>query len=135
LVFFFVVVVFVFQDRVSLYSPGCPGTHFVDQAGLELRHLPASASQVLVLKACTIMPSMSYLILKNSVILVTTKKFRRFTYGYIFKYFARVKVYFSCSILSNVKNIMHQTKDVKGACRQKYIHSYNLLSFIKYILL
>jgi hypothetical protein len=28
--------VFVFQDRVSLYRPGCPGTHFVDQAGLEL---------------------------------------------------------------------------------------------------
>jgi hypothetical protein len=43
---------FVFRDRVSLYSPGCPGTHFVDQAGLELRNLPASASQVLGLKAC-----------------------------------------------------------------------------------
>jgi hypothetical protein len=37
---------------VSLYSPGCPGTHFVDQAGLELRNPPASASQVLGLKAC-----------------------------------------------------------------------------------
>ena len=33
----------VFQDRVSLYSPGCPGTHFVDQAGLELRNPLASA--------------------------------------------------------------------------------------------
>jgi hypothetical protein len=33
-----------FLDRVSLYSPGCPGTHFVDQAGLELRNPPASAS-------------------------------------------------------------------------------------------
>jgi hypothetical protein len=61
---------FVFQDRVSLCSPGCPGTHFVDQAGLELRNppakikikikikkekkrnLPASASRVLGLKAC-----------------------------------------------------------------------------------
>jgi hypothetical protein len=41
-----------FQDRVSLYSLGCPGTHSVDQAGLELRNLPASASQVLGLKAC-----------------------------------------------------------------------------------
>jgi hypothetical protein len=30
-----------FQDRVSLCSPGCPGTHSVDQAGLELRNLPA----------------------------------------------------------------------------------------------
>jgi hypothetical protein len=38
------------QDRVSLYSPGCLGTHFVDQAGLELRNLFASASQVLGLK-------------------------------------------------------------------------------------
>jgi hypothetical protein len=42
----------VFQDRVSLYSPGCPGTHFVDQVGLELRNLPASASRVLGLTAC-----------------------------------------------------------------------------------
>jgi hypothetical protein len=41
----------VFQDRVSLYSPGCPGTHFVDQAGLELRDPPAFASRVLGLKA------------------------------------------------------------------------------------
>jgi hypothetical protein len=35
-----------------LCSPGCPGTHSVDQAGLELRNLPASASQVLGLKEC-----------------------------------------------------------------------------------
>ena len=44
-----------FWDRVSLCSPGCPGTHFVDQAGLklELRNPPASAPQVLGLKACT----------------------------------------------------------------------------------
>jgi hypothetical protein len=56
LVFCFVfafVFVFVSRDRVSLYSPGCPGTHFVDQAGLELRNLPASASQVLGLKTTT----------------------------------------------------------------------------------
>jgi hypothetical protein len=42
----------VFQNRVSLYSPGCRRTHSVDQAGLELRSLPASASQVLRLKVC-----------------------------------------------------------------------------------
>jgi hypothetical protein len=30
----------------------CPGTYFVDQAGLELRNPPASASRVLGLKAC-----------------------------------------------------------------------------------
>jgi hypothetical protein len=44
---------FVFQDRVSLCSSGCPGTHSVNQAGLKLRNLPASASQVLGLKAGT----------------------------------------------------------------------------------
>jgi hypothetical protein len=45
-----------FKDRVSLCSPGCPGTHFVDQAGHELRNLPASASRVLGLKVCTTTP-------------------------------------------------------------------------------
>ena len=39
-----------FWDRVSLCSPGYPGTQSVDQAGLELRNPPASASQVLGLK-------------------------------------------------------------------------------------
>jgi hypothetical protein len=34
----FVCFVLFFRDRVSLYSPGCPGTHSVDQAGLELRN-------------------------------------------------------------------------------------------------
>ena len=29
---------------VSLCSLGCPGAHFVDQPGLKLRDLPASAS-------------------------------------------------------------------------------------------
>jgi hypothetical protein len=54
--FFVFVFVFVFvflQDRVSLYSPGCPRTYSVDQAGLELRNPPASASQALGLKTCT----------------------------------------------------------------------------------
>jgi hypothetical protein len=55
LFFFFL----VFQDRVSLYSPGCPGTHSVDQAGLKLRNPPAPASQVLGLKACATTPSLS----------------------------------------------------------------------------
>jgi hypothetical protein len=54
---------FFFLDRVSLYSPGCPGTHSVDQAGLELRNLPASASQVLELKVCATTPS-PWLLLK-----------------------------------------------------------------------
>jgi hypothetical protein len=46
----------VFQDRVSLCSLGCPGTHSVDQAGLQLRNPPASASQVLGLKSCATTP-------------------------------------------------------------------------------
>jgi hypothetical protein len=41
-----------------LCSPGCPGTHFVDQAGLELRNPPASAFQVLGLKAWATTPSL-----------------------------------------------------------------------------
>ena len=50
----------VFRDRVSLYSSGCPGTLFVDQAALELRNLPAFASQVLRLKACTTTPGLTF---------------------------------------------------------------------------
>jgi hypothetical protein len=53
----FCFVLFCFFETVSLYSPGCPGTHFVDQADLELRNPPVCASRVLGLKACTIMPS------------------------------------------------------------------------------
>jgi hypothetical protein len=45
------------QNRVSLCSPGFPGTHSVDQAGLELRNPSASASQVLGLKASATLPS------------------------------------------------------------------------------
>ena len=43
--FFVLFCFFVFRDRVSLCSPGCPGTHSVDQAGLKLRNSPASASR------------------------------------------------------------------------------------------
>ena len=48
---------FWFLRQVSLCSPE---THSVDQAGLELRNLPASASQVLGLKACATTPSFNY---------------------------------------------------------------------------
>ena len=59
---FLFVCLFVFGDRVSLCSPGCPGTHSVDQAGLELRNWPASASQVLGLQACTTTAWLEFLI-------------------------------------------------------------------------
>jgi hypothetical protein len=42
--FFVVVVVFVVLFCFVFPSSGCPGTHSVDQAGLELRNPPASAS-------------------------------------------------------------------------------------------
>ena len=43
---------------VSLYnSPGCPETHFVEQAGLKLEEIRlVSNCQALGLKACTTMP-------------------------------------------------------------------------------
>jgi hypothetical protein len=50
--FVFCLFVCFFQDRASLCSSGCPETHSVDQAGLELRNPPAPAFQVLGLKAC-----------------------------------------------------------------------------------
>ena len=53
----------VFRDRVSLYSPGCPRTHSVDEAGLELRNPPSPASQVLRLKSCTTTAQLQNLIL------------------------------------------------------------------------
>jgi hypothetical protein len=52
-----------FRDMVFLCSPGCPGTHFVDQASLKLRNPPVSASRVLGLKvwATTAWPALSLL--------------------------------------------------------------------------
>jgi hypothetical protein len=60
-IFFIYISFLVFRDRVSLYSPGCPGTHFVDQAGLELRNPSATASQVLGLKGYTTTPGFIYI--------------------------------------------------------------------------
>jgi hypothetical protein len=57
---FFIYLLFLyfwFFKTGFLCIPDCPGTHFVDQAGLELRNPPASASQVLALKACATTPS------------------------------------------------------------------------------
>ncbi|GAB1286845.1 Transient receptor potential cation channel subfamily M member 7 [Apodemus speciosus] len=48
-------------------DPGCPGTHSVDQAGLELRNQPASASQVLGLKAWATTARRKWIIFKQSV--------------------------------------------------------------------
>jgi hypothetical protein len=64
-VFVFLFFCFFFLDRVSLCGPGCPGTHFVDQAGLELRNPPASASQVLGLKVCITTAQQNRVLLYN----------------------------------------------------------------------
>ena len=50
------------QDRISLCNgPGCPGTHCVDQAGIELTGVPPeSASQVLGLKLCATTPGFDF---------------------------------------------------------------------------
>jgi hypothetical protein len=67
-VFFVCLFLFLFfRDRVSLCIPGCPGTHFVDQAGLELRNPPASASRVLGLKACATTPGWAVLFLRSAL--------------------------------------------------------------------
>jgi hypothetical protein len=54
----FLIIYFMFcfpQDKGSPRSPGCPRTYSVDQAVLELRDPPASASPV-GLKACATTP-------------------------------------------------------------------------------
>ena len=51
--------------------PGCPGTHSVDQVGLELRHPPASASQVLGLKVCATTAMLALAILDCVLILAS----------------------------------------------------------------
>jgi hypothetical protein len=55
-----------FWDRVSLCSPGYPGTHFVVQAYLKLRNPPASASWVLGLKVCAPTPG-SFLFWRTAI--------------------------------------------------------------------
>jgi hypothetical protein len=66
---FFLFFFLVFWDRVSLCSPGCPGTHSVDQAGLELRNPPVSASRVLGLKACATTPGLMSFLLQSVCLL------------------------------------------------------------------
>jgi hypothetical protein len=71
---FYFILFFFFRDRVSLCSSGCPGTHSVDQAGLKLRNPPASASQMLGLKAYTTIAR-----LKNCFYLLLSEKKKSLT--------------------------------------------------------
>jgi hypothetical protein len=54
---FFLSFLFILRQGFSVF----PGTHFVDQASLKLRNPPASASQVLGLKACTTTTRLKFL--------------------------------------------------------------------------
>jgi hypothetical protein len=62
-----------FLDRVSLCSPGYPGTHSVDQAGLKLKNPSSSHSQVLGLKACTTTTQLLNLFLLRYLTITTRK--------------------------------------------------------------
>jgi hypothetical protein len=73
----------VFRDRVSLHSSGCPGTHSVDQAGLELRNPPASASRVLELKVCTTITRLLLLWSLTHSLVPFRKWYWRFSYNKI----------------------------------------------------
>jgi hypothetical protein len=53
---------------MSLCTFDCLRTYYIDQAGLKLRDLPASASQVLGLKVCTTMSSLTGLCFKRWII-------------------------------------------------------------------
>jgi hypothetical protein len=48
----FLKLIYFFETKFLCVTLACPVTHSVDQGGLELRNPPASASQMLGLKAC-----------------------------------------------------------------------------------
>ena len=60
---FSLAICFSLPYRVSLCCSDCPGTHYVDQAGLRLTEncLPLSAFQVQGLKACTTTPGFIFI--------------------------------------------------------------------------
>jgi hypothetical protein len=64
----------LFFETGFLCGPGCPGTHFVDQAGLELRNPLASASRVLGLKAYATVPSSVLCFIVQHVLLYCTMR-------------------------------------------------------------
>ena len=64
---------FVFPDRVSLCSTGYPGTHSVDQAGLQIRDSAASASWVLGLKSCTITAQLKFIFISGQPVMHKTQ--------------------------------------------------------------
>lgn len=70
--FFFLFFGLFFQDRDSLYSPGFPGTHSVEQAVLLFRDGSASVSLSVGLKVWATMFGFNFSFLKKEI---TKKKF------------------------------------------------------------
>jgi hypothetical protein len=60
-IFIYLFVYLVFRDRVSLCSPGCPGTHSVDQAGLELPGAGIKGVRAPPLPSCMFFLSINFL--------------------------------------------------------------------------
>lgn len=61
----FCLLLFCFENRVILCSSACSGIHAVDQAGLRLRDLSASAFHVLGLRICATIHGKNYFFKNN----------------------------------------------------------------------
>ena len=94
------------RARVSLCSPGCPGTISVDQAGLKLRDPFASVLQLMGLKACGTRPS-----LDEGFFCLTTKR--------IFSYIVILNKTKASSSVSNTEHT--QTPSVLRSSHQRLI--------------
>lgn len=107
------VVVFVFFsffiDWVSLCRTGYPGTCSVDHNGLKLRELPASAFQILGLRACS-----SIALLSTTLLIILISAFISplacmiFTWEYMFLISKMINVKLSLFILSGIDKIILQ---------------------------
>jgi hypothetical protein len=64
-------------DRVSLCSPGCPGTHSVDQAGLKLRNPPACLLSAGIKGVCHHHPAHSSLLTPHPTMAYTCQRRRQ----------------------------------------------------------
>lgn len=72
----------LFWDRVPL---GSPGTHCIDQAGLELRDPPASDSPVLGLKACATTPLAKWIFLLGCCSCLLNELLQTLSFSILFK--------------------------------------------------
>ena len=57
----------LFRDTVSLYSPGCPQTHYVAQAGPQTCNLPVSTSTSLGFDSVLVIYSLGAVLVRVSI--------------------------------------------------------------------